>query len=175
MKRFFLTWWKLLSVLSLGAVILGTAIWHTTRPVALDPEALTLSQLPPSCPGAQLRLELSPHRISTATFFNGSDLTFYHGDPPDYCGVDVQLNGQWYDVPCRDFVTAGTGMTIAPGEQYAFTTYMEPYGTLPDGHYRLCFGYWQDDDSGPLQDELFYVSAVPFDIQRGRYVSAELP
>ena len=101
MKRFFLTWWKLLSVLSLGAVILGTAIWHTTRPVALDPEALTLSQLPPSCPGAQLRLELSPHRISTATFFNGSDLTFYHGDPPDYCGVDVQLNGQWYDVPCR--------------------------------------------------------------------------
>ena len=41
MKRFFLTWWKLLSVLSLGAVILGTAIWHTTRPVALDPEALT--------------------------------------------------------------------------------------------------------------------------------------
>ena len=52
---------------------------------------------------------------------------------------------------------------------------MEPYGTLPDGHYRLCFGYWQDDDSGPLQDELFYVSAVPFDIQRGRYVSAELP
>ena len=98
MKRFFLTWWKLLSVLSLGAVILGTAIWHTTRPVALDPEALTLSQLPPSCPGAQLRLELSPHRISTATFFNGSDLTFYHGDPPDYCGVDVQLNGQWYAV-----------------------------------------------------------------------------
>ena len=31
------------------------------------------------------------------------------------------------------------------------------------------------DGSGPLQDELFYVSAVPFDIQRGRYVSAELP
>ena len=29
--------------------------------------------------------------------------------------------------------------------------------------------------SGPLQDELFFVSAVPFDIQRGRYVSAELP
>ena len=64
MKRFFLTWWKLLSVLSLGAVILGTAIWHTTRPVVLDPEALTLSQLPPSCPGTQLRLELSPHRIT---------------------------------------------------------------------------------------------------------------
>ena len=60
MKRFFLTWWKLLSVLSLGAVILGTAIWHTTRPVVLDPEALTLSQLPPSCPGTQLRLDCLP-------------------------------------------------------------------------------------------------------------------
>lgn len=175
MKRFFLTWWKLLSVLSLGAVILGTAIWHTTRPVVLDPEALTLSQLPPSCPGTQLWLELSPRRISTATFFNGSDLTFYHGDPPDYWGVDVQLDGHWYQVPCRDYVTSGVGMNIAPGEQYSFTPYMQAYGTLPDGRYRLCFGYWQDDGSGPLKDELFYVSAVPFDIQRGRYVSAELP
>lgn len=175
MKRFFLTWWKLLSVLSLGAVILGAAIWRTTRPVVLDPAALTLSQLPPSCPGTQLRLELSPRRISTATFFNGSDLTFYHGDPPDYWGVDVQLDGQWYQVPCRDFVTAGTGMNIAPGEQYSFTPYMEPYGILPDGHYRLCFGYWQDDGSGPLKDELFYVSSAPFDIQHRRFVSAELP
>lgn len=170
--KFLRKWGALIVVLGVLAVGLGTLAWYTSRPVVLDPAKLTLAETVETFPGCTLSLELAGRSIPEAAFCNESTEYFYHGDPPDYSGLEVLLEGRWYHVPHRDYATAGTGQITGPGASFSFEPILDPYGKLPDGQYRLSFGYWKED---PDSDELlcerpFYVSYAQFDVENGRCV-----
>ena len=161
-----------LAVLAVG---LGVFAWYTARPVDLDPAELTPAETAESCPDCTLSLEVAGRSIRQASFFNGSTQYFYHGDPPDYSGLEVLLEGTWYHVPHKEYATAGVGKVTGPGEQFSFEPILSPYGRLPDGQYRLSFGYWEYDPNWdvPLRERPFYVSYARFDVENGRYVTPD--
>ena len=165
-------WWKLLLVLAVLAGLLGGGIWATSRPVVLDPAQLTAAETGQSHPDCRLSLEVSRGRVQRAEFHNESGETFYHGDPPDYSGLEVCLGGVWYHVPHRDYATAGVGKETGPGETFSFAPILSPYGRLPDGQYRLSFGYWLWDEKEDvyLSQRPFFVSYAGFAIQKGQWV-----
>lgn len=166
-------WSGLVLTLAVVAVGLGVFAWYTARPVNLNPAELPPAETVEPYPGCALSLEVAGRSIRQASFFNGSTQYFYHGDPPDYSGLEVLLEGKWYHVPHRDYVTAGVGQGTGPGECFLFEPILSPYGTLPDGQYRLSFGYWEYDPNWdkPLRDQPFYVSYVRFDVKNGKYVA----
>lgn len=168
-------WSGLVLTLAVVAVGLGVFAWYTARPVDLDPGKLTPAETAESYPDCTLSLEVAGRSIRQASFFNGSTQYFYHGDPPDYSGLEVLLEGKWYQVPHRDYATAGVGQGTGPGERFSFEPILSPYGTLPDGQYRLSFGYWEDDPDSdePLHERPFYVSYARFDVESGRYVTPD--
>lgn len=173
--KFLKKWGALMVVLGVLAVGLGTLVWYTSRPVVLDPAKLTPAETVESYPKCALSLELAGRSIPEATFCNESATYFYHGAPPDYSGLEVLLEGMWYHVPHRDYATAGVGQVTGPGEQFSFEPILSPYGTLPDGQYRLSFGYWEYDPNWdkPLHERPFYVSYARFDVESGRYVTPD--
>lgn len=71
--------------------------------------------------------------------------------------LDGLLGGVWYHVPHRGYATAGVGKETGPGEIFSFAPILSPYGRLPDGQYRLSFGYWLWDEK-----EDVYLSQRPF-------------
>lgn len=144
------TWSGFCVAVALVVLTLSAFVWWTSRPVVLNAAELTPAREGTPYPETALTLELIESRISRLTFQNNSDQTFYHGDPPDYWGLEVQLDGMWYEVPHKDDSVAGVGATTGPGESFTFEPYMSPYGTLPDGQYRISFGYWGDEI--PLAD-----------------------
>lgn len=168
-------WSGLVLTLAVVAVGLGVFAWYTARPVNLNPAELTPAETVEPYPGCALSLEVAGRSIRQASFFNGSTQYFYHGDPPDYSGLEVLLEGKWYHVPHRDYVTAGVGQGTGPGECFLFEPILSPYGTLPDGQYRLSFGYWEDapDSDEPLHERPFYVSYARFAVESGRYVTPD--
>ena len=168
-------WSGLVLTLAVLGVGLGVFAWYTARPVDLDPEELTPAETAESYPDCTLSLEVAGRSIRQASFFNGSTQYFYHGDPPDYSGLEVLLEGTWYHVPHRDYSTAGVGKVTGPGEQFSFDPILSPYGKLPDGQYRLSFGYWENDPNWdePLRERPFCVSYARFDVESGRYVIPE--
>lgn len=168
-------WSGLVLTLAVLAVGLGVFAWYTARPVDLDPAELTPAETAESYPGCTLSLEVAGQSIRQASFFNGSTQYFYHGDPPDYSGLEVLLEGTWYHVPHKEYATAGVGKVTGPGEQFSFEPILSPYGRLPDGQYRLSFGYWEYDPNWdvPLRERPFYVSYARFDVENGRYVTPD--
>ena len=122
-------------------------------PEPFDPAELTPAEpLLDTYPG-QVSLFCQPVRSSTAlslTFENHTDRIFYHGDPPDYERLDVELEGHWYTVPVKPYGTAGVGTETGPGETFTYEPLLEAgYGDLPDGRYRICFGIWDVTSRGP--------------------------
>ena len=168
-------WSGLVLTLAVLAAGLGVFAWYTARPVDLDPAELTPAETVEPYPGCALSLEVAGRSIRQASFFNGSTQYFYHGDPPDYSGLEVLLEGTWYHVPHKEYATAGVGQGTGPGECFLFEPILSPYGTLPDGEYRLSFGYWEDapDSDEPLHERPFYVSYARFAVESGRYVTPD--
>ena len=105
-----------------GCAVLAAAaaayVWFLSRPPEpFDPAELTPAEpLLDTYPG-QISLFCQPVRSSTAlslTFENHTDRIFYHGDPPDYERLDVELEGHWYTVPVKPYGTAGVGTETGP-------------------------------------------------------------
>lgn len=155
--------------------MLGCFIWVTSRPVSLKAEELTLAEPCETYPGTELSLDLTKYQINL-TFVNNSGAPFDHGDPPD-CDLEVLLDGAWYYVPYKDYATAGTGRITQPGETFSFQPILKPYGKLPDGQYRLAFGYWYYDPAweGPQNEQPFYMAYARFDVADSVYVLPQEP
>lgn len=161
------TWPGFCVAAALVVLALSAFAWWTSRPVALNAAELTPAREGKPYPETALSLELIESRISRLTFQNNSDQTFYHGDPPDYCGLEVQLDGLWYEVPHKDSPDAGVGTATGPGDSFTFKPNLSPYGTLPDGKYRISFGYWRDET--PLSDALAGLLYARFNRVDGAY------
>ncbi len=164
-----------------GCAVLAAAaaayVWFLSRPPEpFDPAELTPAEpLLDTYPG-QVSLFCQPVRSSTAlslTFENHTDRIFYHGDPPDYERLDVELEGHWYTVPVKPYGTAGVGTETGPGETFTYEPLLEAgYGDLPDGHYRICFGIWDVTSRGdaPL-GELDGIISVCFTVEQGKFAA----
>ena len=164
-----------------GCAVLAAAaaayVWFLSRPPEpFDPAELTpAEQLLDTYPG-QISLFCQPVRSSTAlslTFENHTDRIFYHGDPPDYERLDVELEGHWYTVPVKPYGTAGVGTETGPGETFTYEPLLEAgYGDLPDGRYRICFGIWDVTSRGdaPL-GELDGIISVCFTVEQGKFAA----
>lgn len=174
-------WGKLCVVAALLLGALGAFIWYTSRPVDLDPAELSPAENYESYPGVELALDIRSYQIDM-TLRNDSDIHIESGAAVDQNqnlietpGLDVLLDGTWYIVPHETYASAGVGLELAPGDQVPVRASMSPYGKLPDGQYRLSFGYWEqtpEEDGTPLRERPFYVSRARIDIVNGKYVPA---
>lgn len=159
-----------------AAVLLAAAfaaVFFLTRPPApFDPAELALAPEVSPYPGdASLTCEIAsqPNSLSIV-FSNETDQDFYHGDPPDFQRLDAKLEGRWYTVPVKPYATAGVGTQTGPGEVFIYDPLLEAgYGTLPDGQYRLCFGFWSCSVSkkGREPDGVLYAY---FDVLDGKFL-----
>ena len=190
--KFLRKWGALMVVLGVLAVGLGTLVWYTSRPVVLDPAKLTPAETVESYPKCALSLELAGRSIPEATFCNGAliNLTFSnHSDAQLESGASVDgdrnlfftgglqvlLEGQWYEVPSEEYATAGVGLELEPGDSISGQYSLSPYGTLADGQYRIAFGYWQGSPSedDPLLRQPRHCSYAEFSVEDERYVTSE--
>lgn len=179
--KFIKEWGKLCVMVALLLAALGVLLWYTSRPVVLNPAELTPAETHESYPGVELLLDITGHQM-TMTLENNSNTQMESGASVDQDrnlietpGVDVLLDGVWYNVPHKTYASAGVGLELASGEEVSIRASMSPYGKLPDGHYRLSFGYWKqtpEEDRTPLSQRPFYVSRARFDIVNGKYVPA---
>lgn len=59
--------------------------------------------------------------------------------------LQVNRDGTWYVVPMLpDWGYTLEGYTLKPGQSYSGAFFWDAYGELPDGDYRLAFGFNQD-------------------------------
>ena len=129
----------LILVLALIAAALVAGIRFSNRPVILNAEDLTpADHMEELYPYALLDLECSDRRELTATLRNEGTLPLTHGDPPAL-SLDVLLDSSWYCVPCKPWSRTEPNHVTQPGDAWSFTPYLEPYGNLPDGAYRISF------------------------------------
>ena len=156
-----------------AAVGISGFVWWTSRPVELAAEDLIPTETCESYPETELSLELTKYKIAV-TFHNNSDTTFYHGDPPDYSSLDVRLDGKWYYVPHEDYSTAGVGMETGPEQSFTFEPILAPYGKLPDGEYRISFGFWNAEVM-PIDRLPEGVLYARFDVSDGYYIQPQTP
>ena len=73
----------------------------------------------------------------TCTLTNGTGEELFFGE---IYQLQVELDGAWYIVPYGDTGHYGfntIGLTLAPGEDYAFQLRLDPWLPLPDGSYRI--------------------------------------
>lgn len=161
--------------LAVCAGALGGLSWYVSRPISsdpavLDPAELTAAETIESYPGTELSLELNDSKIDLI-FWNNSDAAIDHdGSPSVDIGVEVLLDGTWYEVPCENYATGGVDRVTGPGETFRAKPILDPYGKLPDGQYRISFGYWCRDPAseGPLRGQPCYKAYARFDVARGR-------
>ena len=173
---------KVIAVLAL-VLAAGAALFFLNRPPApFDLAELTPAETVESCPSAELSLEIDGHSLEL-TFQNNSDSWLASGASVDrnndfffHGGLDVFLDGQWYQVPSEDIVTAGVGLELEPGDSVSGAYSFVGYDQLPDGQYRFPFGYWVFDPTSdrPISEGPYYESYVTFAIQNGKYVSFDL-
>ncbi|MCI8422067.1 MAG: hypothetical protein HFF50_00825 [Lawsonibacter sp.] len=178
MKRFVQTWGKCIGVVSLLVLVLAVFVWRTSRPVTLHAEELTRAVERETYPGTQLKLDITAYQM-TMTVENHSDITLESGAAVDQNKeifeipwLEVLLDGVWYSVPHETYASAGVGLELAPGEAVSMRVVLSPYGKLPDGQYRISFGYWPLDpgeDRLPAQERPFYAVYARFDMEKGRY------
>ena len=164
---------KVIAVLAL-VLAAGAALFFLNRPPApFDPAELTPAETANPYPGEVYLLcqTVSSPNSLTLWFLNHTDQTFYHGDPPDRMSLQVLLDDLWYNVPHREYSTAGEGTVTGPGEKFIFAPILSPHGDLPDGQYRIAFGYWEYDpqSDAPISRQPYYQSCAEFRIEDGRY------
>ena len=111
---------KVIAVLAL-VLAAGAALFFLNRPPApFDPAELTPAETANPYPGEVYLLcqTVSSPNSLTLWFLNHTDQTFYHGDPPDRMSLQVLLDDLWYNVPHREYSTAGEGTVTGPGEKF---------------------------------------------------------
>lgn len=78
------------------------------------------------------------------TVTNQGQETLMHGNAGT-ADVQVELDGNWYYVPTiQGWGHTDEGYDLEPGQSYSGTFYWDAYVELPDGDYRLVFGFVQD-------------------------------
>lgn len=55
-------------------------------------------------------------------------------------GLEVFLDGIWYEVPFEPYASAGIGLKLSPGDSVSGQVSLSHYGRLPDGQYRALYG-----------------------------------
>ena len=73
----------------------------------------------------------------TCTLTNGTGEELFFGKDFD---LQAELDGAWYSIPYRDTGHYGfhsIGIELAPGEDYEFQPWLDPWLPLPDGSYRI--------------------------------------
>ena len=168
-------WSGLVLTLAVLGVGLGVFAWYTSRPVELDPAELAPAETGEPCPGAELSLAVNGY-LMELTFSNHSDARLESGAAVDgdgnlyfTGGLQVLLDGQWYEVPSEEYATAGVGLELEPGDSVSGQYSISPYGTLPDGQYRISLGYWQRSPSeeDPLLRQPYRQSYAEFSLKDG--------
>lgn len=173
--KFLKKWGGLAAALAVLAAGLGALVWYTSRPVQLDPAKLTPAETRDSVSGTELSLSISGTAMDL-TFSNRSDARLESGAAVDgdgnlyfTGGLQVLLDGQWYEVPSEEYATAGVGLELEPGDSVSGQYSLSPYGALPDGQYRVAFGYWQRSPSeeDPLLRQPYRQSYAEFSLKDG--------
>lgn len=174
-------WSGLVLTLAVLAAGLGALVWYTSRPVDLNPAELTPAETAEPCPGVELSLAVNGY-LMELTFSNHSDARLESGAAVDgdgnlyfTGGLQVLLDGQWYEVPSEEYATAGVGLELEPGDSVSGQYSLSPYGTLPDGQYRISLGYWQRSPSeeDPLLRQPYHCSYAEFVVKDSQYVVPE--
>ena len=167
-----------LAVLAVG---LGALAWYASQPAGLDPAKLAPAETRDSVPGTELSLSISGTGMEL-TFSNHSDARLESGaavggDRNLYFagGLQVLLDGQWYEMPSEAYSIVGVGLELQPGDSVSGVYDLTPYGDLPDGEYRIAFDYWQrsPSDDDPLMHHPYHQSYARFDVKTGRYALPE--
>ena len=172
---------KVIAILAL-VLAAGAALFFLNRPPApFDPAELTPAETLEDYPGTELSLEIDGH-VLNVTFQNNSDSWLSSGASVDgnkdlfLCGgLAVLLDGRWYQVPHKDIAIAGVGLELAPGDSVPGAFSFTAYDALPDGQYRIPYGYWTFDPASdrPHSENPYYESYVTFAIQNGKYVPSD--
>ena len=176
MKNAVKKWGPFCGVLAILLGGLAVFAWFTSRPVSLRAEELTPAETMEAYSGADLTLETTGYQLYL-TFSNFSDARLESGASVDRegkllfdAGLAVLLDEQWYWVPRKEYDTAGVGLEVEPGDTVQGQVFLSPYGKLPDGQYRITFGYWHRSSDGPLQEQDYYESYAQFCVEGGRYI-----
>ena len=183
MKRILKEYSVALVLAAVLLVLIGFFLWKS-QPVHLKAADLTPAETEESYPGAELSLEINGYQIGL-TFSNNSDSRLESGasvgrDNELFFdgGLEILLDGVWYTVPQKDYVTAGVGLELEPGDSVSGNCSLSPYERLSDGQYRVSMGYWVfDPELGyPLAGRhLYYVTYARLDIVDGRYTLPDAP
>lgn len=151
-----------LILLALLTALIGACLW-SSRPVRLNASELTPAETLDSLPGLELYLDTHRGHTLSMTVVNRSGLSVESGGSVDQDatlyldpGLDVLLNGTWYNVPYEPYASAGVGLELAPGEEI-------------EGQTSLSFVYWQQapGDERPRKDLPLYASYTGLEILGG--------
>lgn len=110
-----------LILLALLTALIGACLW-SSRPIRLNASELTPAETLDSLPGLELYLDTHRSHTLSMTVVNRSGLSVESGGSVDQDatlyldpGLDVLLNGTWYNVPYEPYASAGVGLELAPG------------------------------------------------------------
>lgn len=106
------------------------------------------------------------------TIANHLDTDIFHGNG-SHAAPEVLLDGAWYEVPIRSDNHYGwtlEGLTTRPRETYSGRLWLEPYGPLPDGDYRLVFDFLPGSGEEPYTPGSQCYAAAPFTVQDGQFL-----
>lgn len=156
----------------------GAALFLLTRPPEpFDPAELTPAETADSYPGTELSLEISGRQVAL-TFANHSGARLDTGAAVGadrerffFGGLDVFLDGRWYQVPKEDMASVGVVLELEPGDSVSGAYSFAGYGDLPDGRYRISFGYREYDPAldVPNSQRPYYETYTEFLVEDGRY------
>ena len=103
-----------LILLALLTALIGACLW-SSRPVRLNASELTPAETLDSLPGLELYLDTHRGHTLSMTVVNRSGLSVESGGSVDQDaalylepGLDVLLNGAWYNVPYEPYTSAGS-------------------------------------------------------------------
>ena len=128
-----------LILLALLTALIGACLW-SYRPVRLDAGALMPAETLDSLPGLELYLDTHRGHTLSMTVVNRSGLSVESGGSVDQDaalylepGLDVLLNGTWYNVPYEPYTSAGVGLELDPVEEIEGQVRLSQFRRLPDG------------------------------------------
>ena len=122
-----------LILLALLTALIGACLW-SSRPVRLDAGALMPAETLDSLPGLELYLDTHRGHTLSMTVVNRSGLSVESGGSVDQdAGLDVLLNGTWYNVPYEPYTSAGVGLELDPVEEIEGQVRLSQFRRLPDG------------------------------------------
>lgn len=100
------------------------------------PAFMTPAEEPEAPEGVSMALTGREEDTLTVTYTNGGAERWEYGLDYD---IQVLLNGAWYEVPCvpGNWIIHDILCRVDVGESREETYWLEPYGDLPAGQYRL--------------------------------------